>query len=782
MERLNKTGLVIPDHVPWGTHLCQFYETKDDLLEVLIPYFRAGLEGNEACIWITSDPLSVEEAKNSLRSAVPDLDHRLTTGQLDIVPHDEWYLADGCFNIENVLRGWCQEAKAAVDNGYSGLRVTGNSACLQDDHWAELSAYEQAVQAEIARHKMIALCSYPLQKCSASQFFQAVDSHDCALVRRHGHWECVESQNSERLMSRLLTKRHALASSISPLVMTDLEGKLTYANPAAIKAWGYENESEMLGRLAADFWKDPESIKAWVEEILVTGRCTHELAAIRKDGVTFDAQIQGSLVKDDNGQSIGIVGSCLDLTGRKEAEKRSQGSEERLQSIIQNISEVIYTVSGDGLFTYVSPAWTRKLGHDPCEVVGKSFVPFVHPSDVPICQAFLQTVLETGGLQQSVEFRVLHKDGSWRWYQSSGSCINDCQGRPVSFVGVGEDITERKRQQEQLKRATFCLEQAADCILWLDSKGSIVFANKRASKILEYSNEELLAMTVFDIDPQFPPDKWCLHWEEIRQDKSFVIETCHRTKNGKAFPVEVSVNYMTHNGQEYNCAFARDISERREAEDAIRKSEEKYRAYINNSPTGVFVADFKGRYVEVNAAACQLLGYTETELKQRSIADVVVPEDLPSAMKTFQESVQTGQPLSEEYGFLRKDGTKIFMTVDAVIARANRVIGFCSDITDRKTAEQSLKDYAFSLQQSNSMLEVASAKAEAANRAKSEFLANMSHEIRTPMTAILGFSDILLERGSRQRDKGNLPDHQTQWRALAPCDQRYPRPLQDRGR
>ena len=97
MERLSKTGLLIPDRVSWGTHLCQFYETKDDLLEVLVPYFKEGLAANESSIRITTDPLSLGEAKDALRAAVPELDHFLTTGQMEIIPHEEWYLRGGSF-------------------------------------------------------------------------------------------------------------------------------------------------------------------------------------------------------------------------------------------------------------------------------------------------------------------------------------------------------------------------------------------------------------------------------------------------------------------------------------------------------------------------------------------------------------------------------------------------------------------------------------------------------------------------------------------------------------
>ncbi|MHB8974068.1 MAG: response regulator [Pirellulaceae bacterium] len=145
---------------------------------------------------------------------------------------------------------------------------------------------------------------------------------------------------------------------------------------------------------------------------------------------------------------------------REQGEQILRESEERLQAIIQNTSEIIYTLSPDGVFTYVSPAWSRKLGHDLSEVVGKSFVGFVHPSGVSICQAFLQRALSTGDPQEKVEFRVRHNDGTWYWYQSSGACVKDTDGHPICFVGVGEDITKRKRTEEELIRARQVAEVA----------------------------------------------------------------------------------------------------------------------------------------------------------------------------------------------------------------------------------------------------------------------------------------------------------------------------------
>ncbi len=282
MERLHKTGLVIPDYVPWGTHLCQFYETKDDLLEILVPFFKEGLASNELCLWITSTPITVEQARDALRTVVPDLDCRLSSGQMEIIPHDEWYLIDGCFDIDRVLGSCCRKAGHALRRGFDGLRITGSSACLQDDRWAELLVYEQKVQSAIARHRIIALCSYPLQECTALQFLQAVDSHDCAVLRRQGGWDCIEGKGSKKLLDRRFAQKHALASSISPLIMTDLRGRLTYANAAALKAWGYETESEVLERHATDFWHDSVRLAACLEKVRTQGSCVDELTATRR--------------------------------------------------------------------------------------------------------------------------------------------------------------------------------------------------------------------------------------------------------------------------------------------------------------------------------------------------------------------------------------------------------------------------------------------------------------------------------------------------------------------
>ena len=176
--------------------------------------------------------------------------------------------------------------------------------------------------------------------------------------------------------------------------------------------------------------------------------------------------------------------------------------------------------------------------------------------------------METGKPGE-VETSGVRDDGSTYAARVQAFPIHGSDGRPEGFIEVVEDITDRKREQDALRRATFCIEQAADSILWIDPEGKIAFANQKACEVLEYSKEELQALTVFDIDPMITREWWRPHWEAIREKKSFIIETCHRTKSGQIIPVEVGVNYMTFEGNDYNCVFARDIRGRKRGREAV---------------------------------------------------------------------------------------------------------------------------------------------------------------------------------------------------------------------
>lgn len=140
---------------------------------------------------------------------------------------------------------------------------------------------------------------------------------------------------------------------------------------------------------------------------------------------------------------------------------------------------------------------------------------------------------------------------------------------------LSDEILQRQRAENHLRITQFAMDNTSDSLLWITPDARIVNVNESTCRRLGYSREELLRMTVFDVDPAFPREAWEAHWQKIQERKSFTIETRHHTKNGQVFPVEVSVNYVEHEGAAYNFAFARDISERKKAEEELLRVNEE---------------------------------------------------------------------------------------------------------------------------------------------------------------------------------------------------------------
>ena len=171
------SGISVIGDVEWGTHFCLFYRTREDLIDVLVPYFEAGLRNNELCMCITSEPFSAKEFRSLMREAVPGFDEYLRKGQIEIIPQTEWYKKDGVFNPEKVLNGWVEKLHQAMARGYDGLRLTGNLSWLEKSCWKDFLDYEQELNETIDQYHLIALCGYPLDTCSASDVLDVASTH-----------------------------------------------------------------------------------------------------------------------------------------------------------------------------------------------------------------------------------------------------------------------------------------------------------------------------------------------------------------------------------------------------------------------------------------------------------------------------------------------------------------------------------------------------------------------------------------------------------------------------
>src|SRR4030042_1153056 len=223
-NELRETGSEIIGNVPWSTHFCQFYQTRQDLLDILIPYFKAGLENNEFCMWVTAEPLSSREANKAMTKTMPDFAKYLAKGQIEIVSHDKWYLQDGVFDSQAVLDGWIDKLDKALAKGYDGLRLTGNTFWLERADWKGFTGYEAAVSDVIGKYKMLALCTYCLDKCSAADVLDVIRNHEFALIKQEGEWELLERSGYTISKMALIESedRFRLASSASHTMVYDV--------------------------------------------------------------------------------------------------------------------------------------------------------------------------------------------------------------------------------------------------------------------------------------------------------------------------------------------------------------------------------------------------------------------------------------------------------------------------------------------------------------------------------------------------------------------------------
>jgi DNA-binding CsgD family transcriptional regulator len=214
-SELRRSGIAPVGDIAWGTHLCCFFGTTDDLLALLVPYFKAGLEGEEYCIWVLSGGVTEELATAALRRSVPDVDRYVTGGRLDLVGAREWYREQGRLDRRRVIRGWLHQLRRAQAHGFSGMRAAGGADWLESKkRWKDFLEYEAVLNEALRKRRIIVLCSYPLATSEAADLLDVASAHQLALARRAGAWQAVAwrepADSSERYATLSPRERQVL--------------------------------------------------------------------------------------------------------------------------------------------------------------------------------------------------------------------------------------------------------------------------------------------------------------------------------------------------------------------------------------------------------------------------------------------------------------------------------------------------------------------------------------------------------------------------------------------
>ncbi|MCC2974108.1 MEDS domain-containing protein [Massilia sp. IC2-476] len=214
-DTIRASGIDAVGDIPWGSHFCQFYREEQDLVETLVPFFTTGLAANESCLWVTSKALDADKAKSLLSRAVPDLNGYLRSGQLEVVSISDWYQASNGFEQDEVLASWLEREARSHEQGFAGLRLTGDTSWVERSGWDDFMAYESRVNGAFNRRKLVALCTYCLDNCSPSDVLDVCRHHQFALARRDGDWELLESSSLKVAKDRLLRMNGELEERVA---------------------------------------------------------------------------------------------------------------------------------------------------------------------------------------------------------------------------------------------------------------------------------------------------------------------------------------------------------------------------------------------------------------------------------------------------------------------------------------------------------------------------------------------------------------------------------------
>ena len=372
--------------------------------------------------------------------------------------------------------------------------------------------------------------------------------------------------------------------------------------------------------------------------------------------------------------------------------QRNAAEQARLSEFaVDHASQAIVYVSEAGVIVYANRAAGRLAGIAPEAAIGEevwTWYPHLSRED---WSGLWHAATE--GPVEDVDALLKRADGSERAVSVTLDHVERDEGDFV--IAYARDVTESKRAQADLSFTQFAVERVGDPVYWIEAQGAFKYANPAACESLGYGLDELRTMTMHDIDPKFSPH-WSQHISALKEAGSRTFETHHRRKDGTLMPVEVTAAYLEYDGAAYDVGFARDITERKRAEEALAASEKRFRGYFEQSLIGAAVTSPGKGFVDINQAFLELIGYSREELAEKSWAELTHPDDLAADVAQF-DRVQAGEidGYRLEKRFIRKDGEAVYVDMSVRAVRDDQgaleyFLALVTDVTERKRAEETL--------------------------------------------------------------------------------------------
>jgi PAS domain S-box-containing protein len=474
------------------------------------------------------------------------------------------------------------------------------------------------------------------------------------------------------------------------IIGKDLNSIVTSWNQGAERIFGYTS-GEMVGTsimrlIPADRQEEEEHILGQIRR----GESVNHFETIRqtKDGRLINVSVTASPIKNAAGQPIGVSKIARDITRRKQTEDRLT----LLDACVSNLNDIVLVTEAEPIdepgprIVFVNEAFERLTGYTSAETLGRS-PRFLQGEKTD--RRVLKEIRDALAQRQPIRRQILNygKDGAEYWLDMDIVPIVNAAGKCAHFAAIERDITGEKKAEESLKLFRTLIDRSNDAIEVVDAEtGRFIDVNETACRRLGYSREEMLALCVRDIlDEGSVSSSMQTEVEEIRRAGSKIIEGRHRRKDGSTFPIEVNIQYIDLD-RGYLISVVRDITERKQAEEARRLTEARYSTLFEYAPDGILIATPEGVYLDANARMCRMLGYTCGELIGLHASDIVAQTEVPHIGSALRD-ITAKLDHQREWLFRRKDDSTFAAEVIATMMPDGNLLAMIRDITERKQAQ-----------------------------------------------------------------------------------------------
>ena len=485
------------------------------------------------------------------------------------------------------------------------------------------------------------------------------------------------------------------------------DGSIVDVNQRMCEMYGYERDEALrltVGDLSsgtAPYTK--ERALELIREVSRGKPKLFEWLARRKNGRLFWVEVNlKKITIDEKDWLLAIV---RDITKRKQREKALEDSEKKYRLLAENVRDVIWTMDTRFRYTYVSPSVKYLRGYDVEEVMKQRLQDVLTPSSLVLVKELIEeeyskkeTIFANHSWSKTLELELKRKDGSSVWTEINVSLIRDSDGQIKGFLGVTRDISERKRAETEIIRLASVIEQASESIAITDTRGKIIYVNPFFEKTSGYNKEELLGKNFCTLISQDIKEAG-IHklWETISHGNLWKGTLVNKRRDGTTYHENVIVFPIRNKiGKVINyAAIKRDITEEVKAAEALRQSERKYSALVENSLTGIYISNKEGRILYANCKFAEIFGYSKQELIGIPKSRLIHPEFRKMVEDIrYKRLAGTNVPLSYEVAGVKKTGEMIWVKMRNTCICYNgeqAILGNVVEITKRRKMEEALR-------------------------------------------------------------------------------------------